>query len=312
MLPLLRPLTRPLPLISLSTGSLLIAASLSSSTRTTHPQSLIMSSSSPTQSWPTRAYTPRHKQWPYTESDFTRIDSSPDGNFYSTPRFVTHIDDAAIATLKEYYAADLPRKGKILDFCSSWISHYPPDVEEAVARGELKVIGAGMNNAELSANKILVDGGYILQDLNQNPDLASTLWGKKLVSDSDFLDASTNVVSTDYLTKPLEVLRSLLAITRPSGTIHLVISNRCFPTKAVGRWLRVSEAERLEMIGDYLHFAGWEGIEIVELSGGKVEQGDQGQSGGLAGVMGWMGMSGRRDPLWVVRAVKGGGEDGKA
>ncbi|TKA80964.1 hypothetical protein B0A55_02392 [Friedmanniomyces simplex] len=270
-----------------------------------------MSSSSET--WPVKQYHPRHTTWPYSTSDFSRQDPSSDSGFYSTPRLVTHIDDAAIATLREYYDTVLPRKGRILDFCSSWVSHYPPAVEEAAASGELKVIGLGMNKAELDANKVL-NNGRVLVDLNTNPDIAAALQEAKLIAsttaddESERLDASTNVVSTDYLTNPVPVLKSLHTITKSGGTVHLTISNRCFPTKAINRWLRVSEEERLLMIGDYLHFAGWREIEIVELSSGKVEQAGgggeaAGQAGGLQSLMGWMGM-GRRDPLWVVRATK--------
>jgi hypothetical protein len=63
-------------------------------------------------------------------------------------------------------------------------------------------------------------------------------------------------------------------------------------------------------VGDYLHFAGWKNIEIVELSNGRIEpdQAEQAQtsSGGgassLQGLFGMMGMMRGRDPLWVVRA----------
>lgn len=164
----------------------------------------------------------------------------------------------------------------------------------------------GMNAGELDANKIL-NGGAILHDLNNDPDVTVPLKQAKSAPSisnqaSGFLDASTCVVSIDYLTKPLPVLQSLLSATKPGGSVHLTISNRCFPTKAVGRWLRVSEAERLQMVGDYLFFAGWKDIEIVELSNGAVEGEDE-QHGGLRGFMSMMGMGGR-DPLWIVRAKK--------
>ena len=256
-------------------------------------------------------YTPRHATWPYNPSDFTRQDSSPDTSFYSSPRFVTHIDDLAIASLKSYYATVLPTKGRILDFCSSWISHYPSFIE-AAATGDnptLEITGMGMNKPELDANPLL-NAGRLLIDLNATPDnVAPALRSATSSSEEDLLDASTCVVSIDYLTSPVRVLASILSATKPNGTIHLTISNRCFPTKAMSRWLRVDEAERLLMVGDYLHFAGWKGIEIVELSDGKVEeeqQEEEGQMGGarsLQGLFGMMGMSGRRDPLWVVRGV---------
>lgn len=291
-----RPFLRPLPLVG-ATG-LFLAATLS----TARPAAMASSS----QNWPVKQYTPRHQSWPYNPSDFTRQDSSPDSSFYSAPRFVTHIDDAAIASLREYYDATLPRKGKILDFCSSWVSHYPKSIEEAAATGALQITGMGMNKAELDANQAL-NNGRVLEDLNDDPDICAALSAGKIITpedESSKLDASTNVVSTDYLTKPVEVLRSLRDATKTGGSVHLTISNRCFPTKAVSRWLRVPEAERLEMIGDYLHFAGWKKIEIVELSSGKVDagQGEQAPQG-FQGLMSWMGM-GTRDPLWVVRAVK--------
>ncbi|KAF2160446.1 hypothetical protein M409DRAFT_70414 [Zasmidium cellare ATCC 36951] len=251
-------------------------------------------STSNQQPWPVKQYIPRHQTWPYNPSDFTRQDNSPDDGFYSAPRFVTHIDDLAIASLREYYDHVLPRKGKVLDFCS-----------RRRGEGEVKVVGMGMNAAELERNPVL-DGGRILHDLNADPDVSRVLKTHGAIGDDDGekLDASTNVVSTDYLTSPVEVLHSLLHATKPGGRVHLTISNRCFPTKAIGRWLRVSEEERVQMVGDFLWFAGWRGIEIVELSDGGV-QGGGGGSGGLKGFLAGMGMRGR-DPVWVVRAVKEG------
>ena len=259
-------------------------------------------------------YTPRHTSWPYNPSDFTRQDSSPDTNFYSSPRFVTHIDDAAIASLRSYYATVLPTQGRILDFCSSWISHYPPATERAAQQNPqlLKITGMGMNAAELKANPLL-NAGRLLIDLNSNPDVASALRSDANAAvgtaEDDLLDASTCVVSIDYLTSPVSVLRSVREATKQGGTVHLTVSNRCFPTKAMSRWLRVDEGERLQMVGDFLHFAGWKRIEIVELSDGKAEEQQQAQgssTGGassLQGLFGWMGMN-SRDPLWVVRATR--------
>lgn len=269
-------------------------------------QSSAMSSSSSPASWPTRPYIPRHSTWPYKDSDFARQDSSSDDSFYSAPRFVTHIDDAAIAVLRQYYTSVLPANGTILDFCSSWISHYPPSVEAAAAREDLRVIGMGMNKAELEANDVL-NAGRLLVDLNQHPDISAALVDAKLIDLSDassLLDAATVVVSIDYLIQPVRVLSSLLAATKPGGAVHLTISNRCFPTKAIGRWLRVSEEERLQMVGDFLHFAGWKQVELVELSNGK----DPSQPTTFAvadfrSLMSMMGMN-SRDPLWVVRAIK--------
>lgn len=232
------------------------------------------------------------------------MDSSSDAGFYSAPRFVTHIDDRAIASLQEYYDTALPRQGRILDFCSSWVSHYPKDVEAASSSGQLKVSGMGMNKAELDANDVF-NNGRLLVDLNDNPDVATALKKSGAVgpAQEEKLDAATCVVSIDYLTKPVEVLKSLRDVVKQGGSVHLTVSNRCFPTKAVSRWLKISEDERLSMVGDYLHFAGWQKIEIVELSNGRVEQQpEQSSQGSLQSLMSMIGMN-SRDPLWIVRAV---------
>ncbi|KXT14729.1 hypothetical protein AC579_6369 [Pseudocercospora musae] len=279
---------------------------LASSWSTSSAQLNSSKSMSTSKEWPVTQYTPRHKTWPYNPLDFTREDTSNDAGFYSAPRFVTHIDDAAIATLRQYYDTVLPRKGKILDFCSSWVSHYPKPVEDAAANGELQVCGTGMNQAELDANKVL-NSGRILKDLNTDPDISGALQQANVIDSSEEskLDSATVVVSIDYLVKPVEVLSSLLDATKTGGSVHLTISNRCFPTKAITRWLRVDQEERLQMVGDFLHFAGWKDIEMVELSDGKVGQSSQEQvPDRFQGLMSYLGM-GHRDPLWVVRAVKG-------
>lgn len=109
-------------------------------------------------------------EWPYTESDMARIDSTDDFNFYLMPRFVTHIDDRAIESLTDFYreeftAMEKQKKGKldVLDLCSSWISHLPEDIAPSLGRVE----GIGMNEKELAANKQLTN--YHVQDLNKDP-----------------------------------------------------------------------------------------------------------------------------------------------
>lgn len=224
----------------------------------------------------------------------------------------------------------------MLDLCSSWVSHFPPELEEravaarktkekekvkdekkrdgsAVNRGNaeadeeggqeqlhgkeeregegLEVIGLGMSHPELSTNPIL--STTILQNLNTHPTLPASL---------SPLHATVCVVSIDYLTQPVEVLSSLRDRTVEGGRVHLVVSNRCFPTKAVGRWLKISEEERLRMVGDYLWWSGWRGVEIVEVCDGRVRDGEDGGGGG--GLARFMGMFGGVDPLWVVRGVK--------
>ncbi len=226
---------------------------------------------------PPRNYTPKNPNgpFPYSQADLTPMDPGGDAGFYSSPRFVTHIDDNAINNVRRYYDQVLPRKGRILDFCSSWISHYPPEVVKAAAAGEVEVLGTGMNERELSKNPILKH--WVVQDLNEEPEVRLPGSSEGMIGEK--LDASTCVVSIDYLTKPVEILQSIRRQTNQGGKVHLVISNRCFPTKVVSRWLKVDEEDKLDMVGDYLWWSGWRNIEIQTLVEGSF----------------------MTDPLWVVR-----------
>jgi hypothetical protein len=176
----------------------------------------------------------------------------------SCARLVTHIDDHAINTLQSYYQSVLPPRGRILDLCSSWISHLPKTLEDQAAKGELEVIGAGMDAAELAQNGVLAR--RIVQDLNVEPNLPA---------DVGPLDGLACVVSIDYLTRPLEVLSSLRSALHPGAQVHHVVSNRCFLTKAVARWLLIGEEGRLQMVGDNLWFAGFRDVAILKLYDGR-------------------------------------------
>jgi hypothetical protein len=226
-----------------------------------------------------RQYEPSNPdgEFPYSAQDMTPTEMGNDTSFYRVPRLVTHIDDNAIHSLRMYYSDALPRKGRILDFCSSWVSHYPAEVEKAGQSGDLEILGTGMNKSELSTNPVLK--AWSIQDLNQDPDVR--LPEAQGQEPDKKLDASTCVVSIDYLTQPVKVLTSIRRQTNAGGKVHLVVSNRCFPTKVVGRWLKIGENERLEMVGDYLWWSGWRNVEIVTVVEGT-----------------WM-----KDPLWVVRGT---------
>lgn len=265
----------------------------------TSSQDTDTSSTSPSK-WPIRPYTSRHASWPYKPEDFIRSNESPDTQFYSTPRFVAHIDSRAIARLTDYYDSCLPKRGTILDFCSSWISHYPPSIKEAQERGDVRIIGAGLNAKELERNELLKDEKQrIVQDLNVEPDLKGAVRAAAggaeddTVEENDILDAATCVVSIDYLSKPLEVLKGVRECMKPDTTIHVAISNRAFWDKVIRRWLEYDEEERLLMVADYLHFAGFEQIEIVDVGG--QEDGEHALE--LMAFFGSMGS----DPLWVIR-----------
>jgi ubiquinone/menaquinone biosynthesis C-methylase UbiE len=161
-----------------------------------------------------------------------------------------------------------------------------------------------MNEKELLANKQLTD--YIVQDLNQQPSLSH-------LEDNSF-DVICNVVSVDYLTKPLEVFKEMHRVLRPGGISLMSFSNRCFPTKAVAMWLQADDIGRLTIVASYYHYSSeWKSIEALDLKEmqsvparpGTAEL-FQNPSLGLA----WMNAAAAvqknngGDPMFVVKGVK--------
>ena len=179
---------------------------------------------------------------------FAKHDPSPDGLFYVTPRFVTHIDATAIAAVTRLYAELLPPGGVILDLMSSWVSHLPEDASFAA------VIGHGMNTAELAANPRLTR--WFVQDLNVEPGLPL---------ETASIDAVTICASVQYLQQPVAVLREIRRVLRPGGCVVITFSNRCFPTKAVALWGALGGADRLRLVSLYGHHAGFERVETADL-----------------------------------------------
>ncbi|PIA64344.1 hypothetical protein AQUCO_00100075v1 [Aquilegia coerulea] len=167
------------------------------------------------------------EQFPFKDEDFQRFDESPDTVFYETPRFVTHIDDPAIAALTKYYSKVFPPSNtpgvSLLDLCSSWV---------------------------------LTE--YVVQDLNKDP---------KLPFEDNSFDVITNVVSVDYLNKPIDVFKEMYRILKPGGLAIMSFSNRCFWTKAISIWTSTGDAEHAMIVGSYFHYAGgYEPPQAVDIS----------------------------------------------
>jgi hypothetical protein len=64
-------------------------------------------------------------------------------------------------------------------------------------------------------------------------------------------------VSMQYLTKPIEVFASVARCLKPRAPFIVIVSHRCFPTKAVKIWHRCQDMrERMELGMAYFSFAG--------------------------------------------------------
>ena len=176
----------------------------------------------------------------FSEDSFSRLDESDDSIFYSRDRFVQHLDSLALSTvekiIQELVIEETPA---ILDLMASWDSHIPPSILAE------RVVGLGLNRNELSRNEALTD--WVYHDLNKDPSLP--------FPDNTF-DAVLNVVSVDYITRPLEVFREVGRIIKPGGFFLVIFSNRVFEQKAVKIWCQSSEEERVLLVQEFFNQAG--------------------------------------------------------
>ncbi|MBP1179404.1 class I SAM-dependent methyltransferase [Methylobacterium sp. PvR107] len=195
---------------------------------------------------------------------FAKDDCAPDPLFYVQPRFVTHIDAAAIAAITDLYRTVVPESGVVLDLMSSWISHLPDEVAYA------RVIGHGLNAAELSANPRLTQ--HFVQDLNAETHLPL---------ETASIDAALMCVSVQYLQKPAAVLSEIARVLRPGAPVVISFSNRRFPTKAVAIWNALDGAGHVQLVGLYLQRAGFARIE------GRVLRPAGGPGDPMTAVIGW-------------------------
>lgn len=188
--------------------------------------------------------------WPFITIDFRRQDETPDSEFYKQPRLVYHIDDPAVNALKNYYSTIFSNDAKVLDICSSWVSHFPENIPLS------NTVGLGMNEFELKQNKQLTQ--YVVRDLNKEPTFPF---------DDNSFDFVTCVVSVDYLIRPLEVFSEIKRVLKPNGLAVISQSNRCFPSKAINIWLNSNIMGHVFIAGAYFHYTnGFGPIEAFDIS----------------------------------------------
>jgi SAM-dependent methyltransferase len=191
--------------------------------------------------------------WNLPPEGFRRLDEGPDAEFYATPRLVAHIDEGAIDAVTRLYREHFPPGSAILDLMSSWISHLPPEVDYA------RVVGLGMNAAELAANPRLAE--WMVHDLNGDPRLP--------FPDASF-DAAGCCVSIDYLVRPVEVLRDLARVLKAGAPLVITYSNRRVPTKVIALWESLDDEGHGELVRHYLGAAGgWRDVAVMDRSPGR-------------------------------------------
>jgi SAM-dependent methyltransferase len=179
---------------------------------------------------------------------FAKEDASTDQLFYAAPRFVTHIDERAIAAVTELYREIFPGGGTILDLMGSWVSHLPPEIAYK------EVIGHGMNEEELAANPRYTR--WFALNLNETSALP--------LADAS-VDGAAICVSVQYLQRPVPVMREIARCLKPGAALAVTFSNRCFPTKAVAVWLGLPMGQHQRLVALYLERAGFAAIEARTL-----------------------------------------------
>jgi SAM-dependent methyltransferase len=175
----------------------------------------------------------------FDESAFSRLDPTEDRVFYTTDRFVNHLDSLALSAVEKIIGTllieDHPH---ILDLMAGWDSHIPDTLRPA------RVIGLGLNETELKKNKNLT--GYVLHDLNTDP---------RLPFPENSFDTVLNTVSVDYMTHPMRVFQEVGRILKPGGLFLVIFSNRMFLPKAVKVWRESNEEERIILVEEFFKAA---------------------------------------------------------
>jgi len=181
---------------------------------------------------------------------FRRLDDSEDELFYQLPRFLTHIDDGAIAKVGAIYAQLLPQGGAILDLMSSWRSHLTEHTRPS------RVVGLGLNRAEMEDNPQLTQ--VVVHNVNTNP---------RLPFDDEQFDGAIMTVSVQYLVHPIETFAEVGRVLKPGAPFIATFSNRMFPTKAVAIWQYLEEHDRVALVGRYFNdSSAFEKIAVIDKS----------------------------------------------
>ena len=172
--------------------------------------------------------------------DRTKSDICDDEIFYQQPRFVHHLSDSFRNRLTSLYSEYLLNHHIILDLMSSWVSHLPSNISYK------KVIGHGMNEAELSSNERL--DKFFVQNLNKTQNMP--------IEDSS-VDVGLIVAGWQYLQYPEKVSLELSRVIKSDSLLIISFTNRAFWTKAPNIWTYSSEEKRIEYVSSVLTSNGW-------------------------------------------------------
>ena len=162
-------------------------------------------------------------------------DETNDSLFYSTPKFVYHLDSNFRKNLSELYEKEIENNSSVLDLMSSWDSYLPKNIKYK------KVIGHGLNKEELEKNKAFDD--YWIQNFNIN---------QKIPLKNETIDFCLMVAAWQYLQFPEKIAEEIARILNQNGKVIIAFSNRAFWHKAPNIWTYSNEIERIEYVRNIL------------------------------------------------------------
>ena len=170
-----------------------------------------------------------------TNKQRQKPDETNDFEFYSTPKFVYHLDSNFRKNLSAVYKEEIKTNSSVLDLMSSWDSYLPKDIKYK------KVIGHGLNEEELNRNKAF--DNYWIQNFNSN---------QKIPLENETIDYCLMVAAWQYLQYPEKITEEIIRILSKNGKFIIAFSNRAFWHKAPNIWTYSNENERIAYVRNIL------------------------------------------------------------
>ncbi|MCX5666187.1 MAG: hypothetical protein NT036_03990 [Candidatus Omnitrophica bacterium] len=142
-------------------------------------------------------------------------------------KFVTQVHGSPYLTTTAYgiivenLGKVLPENAKILDLMTGCHTYLPDDKKPA------EVAGLGLNSEEMSLNTVL-NGNFMVQDLNENPVLSQN-W------DGHF-DVVQIVAGMAYLEHFSRVFASAVKASKPGGVLFIAYDDTYDPEEATDQW----------------------------------------------------------------------------
>ena len=162
-------------------------------------------------------------------------DETNDKEFYSTPKFVYHLDSNFRNNLSAVYKEEIKNNSSVLDLMSSWDSYLPKDIKYK------KVIGHGLNEEELKKNKAF--DKFWIQNFNTS---------QAIPLENKSIDYCLMVAAWQYLQYPEKITEEIARILTDDGKFIISFSNRAFWHKAPNIWTYSNEDERIDYVNKIL------------------------------------------------------------